>query len=180
MRTMRSADLVAAVLLGLLSLAVMWKAGEPPAWDPGAPRFSNIGFERGGAMSGGTWPFWLALGMLICCIWTGVNWFRRATAVSRSAEPFLDGYALRMLATVGGGLVAFVLLIVPIGFYGAIFVFMIYYVYLLGRNPLPVALGIAVALPVICFFFFDVAMRIVLPKGFLLEDLFIPLYAIFL
>ncbi len=40
-------------------------------------------------------------------------------------------------------------------------------------------LAIAIGLPVVLFFFFDVAMRIVLPKGYL-EPLFIPLYDIFL
>jgi len=34
-------------------------------------------------------------------------------------------------------------------------------------------------MPIVSFFFFDIAMRIVLPKGYL-EPLFIPLYDIFL
>jgi len=42
-----------------------------------------------------------------------------------------------------------------------------------------VTLSISTTLPVISFFFFDIAMRIVLPKGYL-EPLFIPLYDIFL
>jgi len=41
------------------------------------------------------------------------------------------------------------------------------------------SLAIALGAPVATFFFFDVAMRIVLPKGYL-EPLFIPLYDIFL
>ena len=39
-------------------------------------------------------------------------------------------------------------------------------------------LSIATAVPVVCFFF-DIAMRIVLPKGYS-EPLFIPLYDNFL
>jgi putative tricarboxylic transport membrane protein len=58
-------------------------------------------------------------------------------------------------------------------------VFMIYYMKFLGRHSWVLTLIISTALPVICFFFFDIAMRIVLPKGYL-EPLFIPLYDIFL
>ena len=66
-----------------------------------------------------------------------------------------------------------------IGFYGAMFLFLIYYLYFLGRHSVTKTLSIAVGVPVFSFFFFDVAMRIVLPKGYL-EPLFIPLYDIFL
>ncbi len=58
-------------------------------------------------------------------------------------------------------------------------VFLIYYIYFLGKHSLVTTLSIAFAAPVVTFFFFDVAMRIVLPKGYL-EPLFIPLYDIFL
>ena len=84
-----------------------------------------------------------------------------------------------MLLKVGGGLIGFLVMIGIAGFYGAIFLFMLYYLYFLGRHSIVQTLSIAIALPVISFFFFDVAMRIVLPKGYL-EPLFIPLYDIFL
>ena len=64
-------------------------------------------------------------------------------------------------------------------FYGAIFLFLIYYVRVLGRHSWPGTMTIAVITPIVTFFFFDIAMRIVLPKGYL-EPLFIPLYDIFL
>jgi hypothetical protein len=56
---------------------------------------------------------------------------------------------------------------------------MIYYVRFLGRHSWWATLSIAIGLVVTSFFFFDIAMRIVLPKG-LSEPLFIPLYDIFL
>ena len=92
---------------------------------------------------------------------------------------FLDDFGKKMLLTVGGGLIGFLVFIHILGFYGAIFVFMIYYMKFLGRHSWVLTLIISTALPVICFFFFDIAMRIVLPKGYL-EPLFIPLYDIFL
>ena len=70
-------------------------------------------------------------------------------------------------------------LIHVLGFYGAIPVFMMYYMIVLGRHTWLKCLIISVSVPVVSFFFFDVAMRIVLPKGYL-EPLFIPLYDIFL
>ena len=66
-----------------------------------------------------------------------------------------------------------------LGFYGGIVVFLFYYLYFLGRHSIRRTLAISLGVPIVSFFFFDVAMRIVLPKGYL-EPLFIPLYAIFL
>ena len=77
------------------------------------------------------------------------------------------------------GLLGFLALIHVVGFYGAIFVFLIYYIRFVGRHPWLTTLSISVAIPTLGFFFFDVAMRIVLPKGYS-EPLFIPLYDLFL
>ncbi len=117
--------------------------------------------------------------MLLCCVWIVVNWARRASPPSRSAEKYLDAFGIVMLIKVGGGVTAFIGLIHFIGMYGAMTVFLIYYIYFLGKHSLVTTLSIAFAAPVVTFFFFDVAMRIVLPKGYL-EPLFIPLYDIFL
>ena len=176
---MRRAEIVTAGLLGLLSIYLMWKSGEGPSWDPDSVRFANITMIEGEGPGSGFWPFWLSLVMLISCIWTGVNWWRRKTPPSRSTEPFLAPHAKRMLFQVGGSLIVFMGLTHIIGFYGAMFLFMIYYLRFLGRHSIARTMSIAVAVPVFSFFFFDVAMRIVLPKGYL-EPLFIPLYAIFL
>ena len=83
-----------------------------------------------------------------------------------------------MLLFVGGGILGFLLLIQMVGFYGAIPVFLIYYLRFLGKHTWKLSMAIALATPVIFFLFFDIAMRIVLPKGYL-EPLFIPLYAFF-
>ncbi|MEL6281908.1 MAG: tripartite tricarboxylate transporter TctB family protein [Pseudomonadota bacterium] len=176
---MRKAELIMAIVLGLLSIYLMWKSGEGPSWDPTVQRFDNIGLIEGEGPGSGFWPFWLSLIMLGCCVWTGVNWWRRTTPPSQSEEPFLDSYAQKMLLFVGGGLIGFLALIHVIGFYGAMLVFLIYYLYFLGRHSITQTLAISIGTPIFSFFFFDVAMRIVLPKGYL-EPLFIPLYDMFL
>lgn len=165
---MRRAELITAVVMAAFSIYVMVKSTE-----------LHVGWVRGSGPGGGAWPFWLAGVMLLSCLWTIVNWARRATPPSRSAEPFLDAHAMRMALLVGGGVVVLVALVHFVGMYGAIPVFLIYYLRFLGRHGWPATLSISLGAPVVIFFFFDVAMRIVLPKG-MLEPLFLPLYDIFL
>ena len=138
-----------------------------------------VGLIEGEGPGSGFWPFWLSFIMLGCCIWIGINWYRRTSPPSSSEEPFLDSYAKKMLVMVGAGLFGFLVLIHIAGFYGAMFVFLVYYLAFLGRHAWLQTLLISVGVPVGSFFFFDVVMRIVLPKGYL-EPLFIPLYDIFL
>ena len=122
---MRRAEIITAFILGLFSVYLMWKSGEPPAWNPEAARFDNIDYDDTGALIG------------------------------------------------------FLLVIEFLGFYAAMLAFLVYYIRFIGRHGWAVTLCIGTALPVVCVFFFDIAMRIVLPKGYS-EPLFIPLYDIFL
>ena len=176
---MRRAEIITAFILGLFSVYLMWKSGEPPAWNPDAARFDNIGYDDTGAPGSGFWPFWLGVIMLASCVWTGINWALRRSPASVSTAPFLDSYGWKMLLTVGGGLIGFLVVIEFLGFYAAMLAFLVYYIRFIGRHGWAVTLSIATAVPVVCFFFFDIAMRIVLPKGYS-EPLFIPLYDIFL
>ena len=212
---MKIAELVAAIILAVLSIYMMWKSGQP-AWE-GDPRFLNIWFDEGEGPGSGFWPFWLSVVILLCCVWIIVNWVRRTSPMSRSDEPYLDSYGMMTLLKVGGGVLMFIFLVsgfsfldlnfpglkvdpvsgypiaefamiwkLPIGavlegsgMYFSMFLFLIYYIRFLGRHSLATTLAVATSVPVALFFFFDVAMRIVLPKGYL-EPLFIPLYDKFL
>ncbi len=165
---MRRAELSAAVLLAAFSIYLMWKAAELP-----------IGWLPDEGPGGGAFPFWLAAIMLGSCIWIIVNWFRRASPPSQSREPFMDRDAVQRLALVGGGVTAMIGLIHVLGVFGALPLFLIYYVRFLGRHGWGTTLAIALSAPVVVFFFFDVALRVIMPKGYL-EPLFLPLYDIFL
>ena len=92
------------------------------------------------------------------------NWYRRVSPQSKSTEPFLDGYGRRMMIVVGGALFAFLAMIHIVGFYGAIVLFMVYYMRFLGRHSWMLSLTVGVSLTVICFSF-DIAMRIVCQKA---------------
>jgi len=165
---MRRAELVTAVLMAAFSIYLMWKSAELP-----------VGWIKGEGPGGGAFSFWLAAIMLGCCVWIAINWYRRATPPSKSEEPFMDAYARKQFLLVGGGVTAMIALVHIVGMYGAILAFLLYYLRFLGRHSWSTTLAIAVAAPVVAFFFFDVALRIVLPKGYL-EPLFLPLYDIFL
>ncbi len=163
---MRRAEITTAGVLALLSLYLMWKSTE-----------LEIGFIPDEGPGGGAWPFWLALVMLICTVIIGYNGIRRASPPSRSDEPFLDTYGLKMLALVGGGIIGFVGLTHIISMYGAMAVFLFYYLRFLGRHSWFLTLSMAICLPIVFFVFFEGLMRITLPKGMpFMNPVFTPLY----
>ncbi len=165
---MRKAELTMALVLAAFSLYLMKKSAELPiGWIP----------EEG--PGGGAFPFWLSLGMFVCCLLIITRWFAHADAPSRSNAPYMDRATLKMFALVGGSLAAMIGAISIIGVYFAIPLYLIFYMRVLGRHIWRVTLPIAVATPVIIFFFFEIALRIILPKGYT-EPLFYPLYDIFL
>ena len=76
--TVRTAELLMAILLALCSIGLMIKSAELRiGWVP----------ERG--PGSGAWPFWLSAGMLLTCIATIVRWFKGVTPESRNLEPYM-------------------------------------------------------------------------------------------
>ena len=151
---MRLGEIVTAGILALLSIYMMFKSTE-----------LNIGYVRGEGPGGGFWPFWLSAIMLISTGWIAFNWYRRTSPPSQSDEPVLDTYGWKMLGLVGGGILVFVGLIPVISMYGAIAVFLLYYLKFLGRHSWFLTLILVIALPIGFFFFFEGVMRITMPKG---------------
>ena len=165
---MRRAEIITAALMALFSIYLMVKSAELP-----------VGWIEDEGPGGGAFSFWLAAVMLLCCVFIAINWFRRKSPQSVSDEEYMDSAARKKFLLVGGGVTAMIALVHFIGMYGAILVFLIYYIRFLGRHTWPTTMMISISAPIVTFFFFDVAMRIVLPKGYL-EPLFLPLYDIFL
>jgi hypothetical protein len=165
---MRRSEIITAGLMALFSIYLMVKSSELDIW-----------YIKGEGPGGGFWPFWLSAIMLVCTGLIAVNWLRRTSPPSRSTDVMIDDYGMRMLVLVGGGLAVFIGLVYFVGMYGATFLFLVYYIRFLGRHSWATTLAIAIGVPVFLFFFFDVSMRLILPKGYL-EPLFLPLYDIFL
>ncbi len=168
---MRKAELAMAVVMGSFSLYLMWKSAE-----------LEIGWIEDEGPGGGAWPFWLAAVMLLSCLYIIVNWFRRASPVARSQDIYMDKGTVILVGLVAGSLIVTVALFYVIGVYGALPLFMIFYVRYLGRHSWPVTAAMATITPVATFFFFDIALRITLPKGLPIveETIFYPLYKILL
>ena len=165
---MRVAEYVTAGVLALFSLYLMWEAASLP-----------IGWDAEKGPGSGAFPFWLSLGMLICCAIIVIRTMRGSTPESQATEPFMDRVTLKIFATVTlsiGGMLAGIYVI---GFYGAIPLFLIFYLRFVGRHPWGLTIILAAATPIVTFFFFEAGMKILLPKG-VTEPLFYPLYAIFL
>ncbi len=164
--TTRTAELLMAILMGLLSVGLMWKSTE-----------LEIGWIPDRGPGGGAWPFWLSAVMLLCCLVTVYRWWRRATPQSRSEAEFMDRNTRRINFITVGSLVALVGLTHVIGIYFAIFFFLLFYIRFVGRHSWRLTGILSVATPIFLFFFFEALLRILLPKGYS-EPLFYPLYRI--
>lgn len=160
----RAAELTMAVLLGLLSIFLMWKSAELP-----------IGWIEGEGPGGGAWPFWLAAVMLACCVVTVVRWFTRTTPESRSDAEYMDRTTRRIYFITAGSLFAMLALTHIIGMYFAMMLFLLFYIRFVGRHSWLLTSVLSLGLPVFTFFFFEGLLKIILPKGYS-EPLFYPLY----
>jgi hypothetical protein len=165
---MRVAELVMAVVLGLLSAYLMWKSAELP-----------IGWIPGEGPGGGAFPFWLSTGMLLSTVWILVRGLRGLTPQSQSSEPYFDSQSAVLIGLVVGALVLMIALIHWIGVYGAIPLFFVFYMKIIGRHSWLQTAAFAILAPIVTFFFFEILLHITLPKG-ATEPLFYPLYDIFL
>lgn len=164
--TTRTAELLMAILMGLLSIFLMWKSAE-----------LEIGWIPDRGPGGGAWPFWLSAVMLLCCLITVYRWWRRATPESRSEVEFMDRNTRRINYITVGSLVALLGLTHVIGIYFAIFLFLLFYIRFVGRHTWLLTGILSVSTPIFLFFFFEALLKILLPKGYS-EPLFYPLYRI--
>jgi len=165
--SVRVAELSMAILMGAFSLYLMYKSAELP-----------IGWIKGEGPGGGAWPFWLAVLMLLSCVGIIVNWVRRKGAVAVNEEPYIEQGILIEVGLVALALIVTVGLFAFIGVYGALPLFLIFYLRFMGNHSWKLSVAFAVLIPAATFFFFEITLKITLPKG-ITEPLFYPLYRIF-
>jgi len=165
---MRLAELIMALVMSVFSIYLMWKSTELPiGWIP----------EEG--PGGGAFPFWLAAGMLLCCMMILINWVRRTSPPSQSKDVFMDREALHLVGVVAVALTTMIGAIHVVGVYVSLPIFMAFYMRFLGRHSWRLISGFVVLTPIITFLFFEITLKKTLPKGFT-EPLFYPLYDLFL
>jgi putative tricarboxylic transport membrane protein len=167
----RAAELIMALIMGACSIALMVKSAQLP-----------IGWIPGEGPGGGAFPFWLAAGMLVCCIWILVNWALKANAVSASQEPFMDRTTFGLFIAAAGSLGVMIGLIHYIGVYFAVPLFLIFYMRFMGRHSWALTGALATIIPIVTFFFFEITLHMTLPKGaeVIEKTIFYPLYEMFL
>jgi len=161
---MRMAELVMGLVMGVFSLYLMWKSAELP-----------IGWIVGEGPGGGAWPFWLSVGMFACCIAIVIRWAKRLTPESRSEEVYMNRRTLRLFILNAGSLLVTIGLFHLIGAYGAIPVFLIFYLRFMGGHSWGLTSAFAVLTPISTFLFFEIALQKTLPKG-ITEPLFLPIF----
>ena len=164
---MRTAELGIAAAVMAFSVILMVHATVLP-----------IGWVRGQGPGGGAFPFWLSATMFLAAAWIFLREFRPAAAARRKTEVFIDPRAHAELAVIVGALIATIAIMMWLGTYVAVPLFLLFYLKGVARRSWALTLVLALATPVVLFFFFEVSLKILLPKG-ITEPLFFPLYAMF-
>ncbi len=164
---MRVAEIVMAFALAALSIGIMVKASELP-----------IGWIPGSGPGPGAFPFWLGLGMLGCCIVIAARWFLRLSPQSQSDEPYFDRRSLNLFLIGAVPLAVTLALIHVVGVYFSLPLYLFFYIRFIGHHSFSAAGLIALIAPIITFLFFEIALKISLPKGYT-EPLFYPIFDLF-
>ncbi len=155
-------------MMGIFSIYLMYKSTE-----------LEIGWIEDEGPGGGTWPFWLAAIMQISCIGILVNWFLKKGPIATSTKTYIEPHVIGDVAAVAGSLIVCVGLFHWIGVYGSLPLFLIFYIRFLGKHSWGLTATLAVVIPVVTFYFFEITLKIILPKG-ITEPLFLPLYRLLL
>lgn len=159
------ADRIIAVSIMALSAYFMWHATVLP-----------IGWNgMTGGPGGGAFPFWLSA--IMFCAAGGIL-IRSLRGQSKYAGTFFDTDTLPSVVKVTVSLVVTIALIPLVGAYVALPLFLLWYLRFFGKHSWTLTASISLITPVFLFFFFEVTLKILLPKG-AAEPLFIPLYARF-
>ena len=165
--TVRTAELLMAIMMGAFAIYLMYKSTE-----------LEIGWIEDEGPGGGAWPFWLAAIMLISCLGIIYNWYRRKGRIASSDKVYIEPHVLKDVTAVTVALIITVGLFSFIGIYGSLPLFLIFYLRFLGKHSWRLTTLLAISIPVVIFFFFEITLKIILPKG-ITEPLFLPLYKIF-
>ena len=162
--TVRQAELVMAIFLALCSIGLMLKSAE-----------LKIGWIEGRGPGSGAWPFWLSTGMLLCCLWTLIRWFRRITPESRNLELYMTRSTVLIVGTSAGAILFLLSATHFIGIYASLVFFLLFYLKYVGRHTWPLTITLTIGIPVFIFCLFEWALKIPLPKA-ITEPWFYPIY----
>lgn len=159
------ADRLIAAALMALSVYFMWHASALP-----------IGWEgTSGGPGGGAFPFWLSAIIFVCAGGVLARSLRGNTGYTGS---FFDPETLASVIQVVVALTITVAIMPWGGAYIALPLFLFWYLKIFGKHGWILTLCLTIGTPIFLFMFFEVTLKILLPKG-LTQPLFVPLYAYF-
>ncbi len=150
--------------MALCSIALMIKSSE-----------LRIGWIEGRGPGSGAWPFWLATGMLLCCLLTIYRWIRRITAESRNENLYMTRETVMIVGISAGSILFLLVATFFIGLYASLFLFLLFYLKFVGRHTWGLTIVLTIGIPVFVFCLFEWALKIPLPKSNT-EPLFYPIY----
>ncbi|MEO0342471.1 MAG: tripartite tricarboxylate transporter TctB family protein [Pseudomonadota bacterium] len=159
---MIKADTIVAGALMAFSVYLMSHATVLPIW-----------WVPEAGPGGGAFPFWLSLGMFLA---SGMVLVR--SLKDQVVGPFFDPETWHLVAWTSVMVLATIGIMVWAGAYVALPIFMIVYLRWMGGHGWFLISTLTTGTALFMFFFFEVTLKILLPKG-ITEPLFIPLYAIF-
>ena len=162
--TVRTAELVMAIIMALASIGLMVKSTE-----------LNIGWVQGRGPGAGAWPFWLAAGMLLCCIATAIRWYLRITPESRNNDQFMSRETVNIVGLSAGAILFLLAATHFVGLYLALVFFLLFYLKYLGRHKWGLTIALTIGIPIFIFCLFEWALTIPLPKA-ITEPWFYPIY----
>jgi hypothetical protein len=154
MPSIRTAEIVVALLLLALGAVVMWDSARVGSgWGSDGPK-------------AGYFPFYIGL---LIVLGSAVNLVR---AVGRTARrPLFDRAQFRSVLAVLVPAVVFVAAIPFIGIYVAAALYIGFFMRWLGRFSWPAVIAVGLAVPIVAFLTFDKWFLVALPKGPLEEAL---------
>jgi hypothetical protein len=162
--TVRTAEILMAVAMALISIALMVKSAELP-----------IGWIAERGPGSGAWPFWLSIGMLGASLVTIYRWFMGITPESRSTELYMSRSTVSVVGWSVAALLGLLIGTHYIGIYFSLILFLVFFIRFMGRHSWMTTIAIALATPVVIFMLFEWALTIPLPKA-MSEPLFYPIY----
>jgi len=162
--TVKKAEITVAVILALSSLALMIKSME-----------NRITWNAEENMGAGFLPFYLSLGMLICCVLVIINFFLKRTPQSKDESPFIDPEAFKFVSVTLISLIVLFFAIGYLGIYFSLIFFLAFYLRYFSEKGVLFITLFSLITPVLTFLFFEWLLKIPLPQG-ISEPLFYPVY----
>ncbi len=147
---MKKAEMITGVFLLVLSGLVIWNSLEMP---PSATFGPGAGFL----------PFWLGVLLAVLAAILFVTAWRREATESDSKPVFPGKQALFSITLVLVGLAVYILLIDVLGYVVDTFLYMVFLVKIVEREPWPLTLKLSVAGTAGLYIIFRVLLKITLP-----------------